>query len=217
MDIQRIIVSVLPILLAITFHEVSHGFVANKLGDPTAKFLGRLTLNPIAHIDLVGTIIMPFALFYLSNGQFVFGYAKPVPINPMNFKNPRKDMAISAAAGPITNIILAVISQLILEYIVPAAILLPEDIGAAVRTPLAWMFESSIMINIVLAVINLIPIPPLDGGRVLVGFLPHKQAVSYSKIEPYGFIIVIILFLTKIANILIYPLVALLYILIKLL
>ena len=217
MDIQRIVVSVLPILIAITFHEVSHGFVANRLGDPTAKFMGRLTLNPIAHIDLVGTILMPILLFYLSNGQFVFGYAKPVPINPMNFKDPRKDMAISAAAGPITNIVLAILSQVILMHIiVPVSVFLPESVSITVLRPLALMFKFSIEINIILAVINLIPIPPLDGGRVLVGFLPHKQAVSYSKIEPYGFIIVIVLFISGIASIIIYPLVSLLYSIIKL-
>ncbi|MCK5139791.1 MAG: site-2 protease family protein [Thermodesulfovibrionia bacterium] len=217
MDIQKIVVSVLPILIAITFHEVSHGFVANRLGDPTAKFMGRLTLNPIAHIDLVGTILMPILLFYLSNGQFVFGYAKPVPINPMNFKDPRKDMAISAAAGPITNIVLAILSQVILMHIiVPVSVFLPESVSITVLRPLALMFKFSIEINIILAVINLIPIPPLDGGRVLVGFLPHKQAVSYSKIEPYGFIIVIVLFISGIASIIIYPLVSLLYSIIKL-
>jgi Zn-dependent protease len=212
LDIQKIVVSVLPILIAITFHEVSHGFVANRLGDPTAKFTGRLTLNPIAHIDPIGTLLMPIVLFYLSGGQFVFGYAKPVPINPMNFRDPKRDMAISAAAGPITNIALAIISQIILMHvIIPASTVFPESFSLNVLKPIAWMFRVSVIINIVLAVINLIPIPPLDGGRVLIGFLPHKQAVSYSKIEPYGFIIVIVLFITGIAHIVIYPLVALIY------
>jgi Zn-dependent protease len=212
LDIQKIVVSVIPILIAITFHEVSHGFVANRLGDPTAKFTGRLTLNPIAHIDPIGTLLMPIILFYLSQGQFVFGYAKPVPINPMNFKDPKRDMALSAAAGPLTNIILALLSQIILMHmIIPASSVLPGSLSVTILRPLALMFQFSIGINIVLAVINLIPIPPLDGGRVLIGFLPHRQAVSYSKIEPYGFIIVIALFITGIAHIVIYPLVALLY------
>lgn len=214
MDIQRIVVSVLPILIAITFHEVAHGFVANKLGDPTAKFSGRLTLNPIVHIDLVGTILMPVLLFVFTNGQFVFGYAKPVPINPMNFRDPKKDMAVSAAAGPVTNILLAVVSQLILKIILLFGVQ-SAGVGSAVLVPLAMMFEYSILINIVLAVINLIPIPPLDGGRVLIGFLPHKHAVSYSRIEPYGFIIVIILLMTGIANVIIYPVISLLYLLVK--
>lgn len=214
--IRQLIISVLPILMAITFHEVSHGYVANRLGDPTARFMGRLTLNPIAHIDPIGTIVMPILLFYLSGGQFVFGYAKPVPINPQNFSDPRKGMAISAAAGPVTNIILAVLSQIILAHIiVPSRALFPQSMQLTVLNPVAMMFQYSILINIVLAVINLIPIPPLDGGRVLVGFLPHKQALSYSRIERYGFIIVIALFITGLAHKIIYPLVALLYLLIN--
>jgi Zn-dependent protease len=216
--IRHLIISIPALVLAIILHEVSHGYVANKLGDPTAKFMGRLTLNPLKHIDPVGTIMMPVMLYYLSNGQFVFGYAKPVPINPQNFKNPRKDMAISAAAGPVTNILIAIISQIIFAYIImPLSTVFPQGISFSVLGPVAMMLKSSIGINIILAVINLIPIPPLDGGRVLVGFLPYKQAISYSRIEPYGFIIVIILFVTKIANIVIYPVVAILYMLITLL
>ncbi|GBE06834.1 peptidase family M50 [bacterium BMS3Abin10] len=216
MDIQSIVVSLLPILIAITFHEVAHGFVANKLGDPTARLMGRLTLNPIVHIDLVGTIIMPIMLFILTDGRFVFGYAKPVPINPMNFKNPKKGMAISASAGPATNIILAIISQLVLTiFINPAIGLQLGSFSAAVLRPIQLMFEYSILINIVLAVINMIPIPPLDGGRVAVGLLPHKQAAAYSKIEPYGFIIVIVLIFSGAANIVIYPVIAVIYTLVK--
>jgi Zn-dependent protease len=203
--IRQLVVSVLPILVAITFHEVSHGFVANRLGDPTAKLMGRLTLNPVAHIDLVGTIILPVIL--LISGAPVFGYAKPVPINPANFKDPRRDMAISAVAGPITNVILAILSLLILKFfIIPLSMLLPRSIGNAVLEPLTLMFIASIQINVFLAAFNLIPIPPLDGGRVLVGLLPHKQAVSYSRIEPFGFIIVIILIATGIAGIFVIPL-----------
>jgi Zn-dependent protease len=216
--IRHLIISVPALVLAIIIHEVSHGYVANRLGDPTAKLLGRLTLNPLKHIDPVGTIIMPFMLYYLSNGQFVFGYAKPVPINPQNFKDPRKDMAISAAAGPVTNIIIAIISQIIFAHlIIPASTVIPEGLNSTVLNPMAMMFHTSVGINIFLAVINLIPIPPLDGGRVLVGFLPYKQAIAYSRIEQYGFIIVIILFMTKLANIIIYPVVAILYMLINLL
>jgi len=215
--IRNLIISVPPLVLAIVIHEISHGFVANKLGDPTARLMGRLTLNPIKHIDPVGTLIMPLILYYLSDGRFVFGYAKPVPINPHNFKDPRRDMAISAAAGPVTNILLAIISQILLaHFIMPASAVLPRGVSVSILQPLAMMLASSIVINIILAVINLIPIPPLDGGRVLVGFLPYKQAISYSRIEPYGFIIVIILFMTRIANIIIYPVVSMLYALINL-
>lgn len=209
MDISNILrqlaISALPILIAITFHEVSHGFVANKLGDPTAKFMGRLTLNPIVHIDLLGTIIIPALLLLL--GQPVFGYAKPVPINPMNFKEPRKGMAISAAAGPITNILLAILSILFIKIIIASAsIILPKAIETSILEPLTLMFIYSIKINVFLAALNLIPIPPLDGGRVLVGLLPHKQAVSYSRIEPYGIFIVYGLIFTGIAGYFVFPL-----------
>jgi Zn-dependent protease len=206
---RQIIISAFPILIAIVFHELSHGFVANKLGDPTARMMGRLTLNPIAHIDPVGTIIMPLMLIILTHGQFVFGYAKPVPINPMNFKNPKRDMAISAAAGPVTNIILAVFSVLILQFIlVPMFSVLPETVSATVIAPLTMIFRSSAVVNVVLAVFNMIPIPPLDGGRVLTGLLPHKQAVFFSRIEPFGFLIVLFLIVTGIANYFIMPIIA---------
>ena len=201
-------ISALPVLIAITFHELSHGLIAYKLGDPTARMLGRLTINPIAHIDLFGTIIMPLLLLIFTNGQFVFGYAKPVPINPMNFKNPRRDMAISAAGGPATNILLAIVSMVILKFAVfPLLSFAPEGMAATVLEPIAMMLKSSIIINVVLASFNLIPIPPLDGGRVVVGFLPHKQAMSFSKIEPFGFIIVIILIYTHIADYFVMPMV----------
>jgi len=221
MDIENIlrqlVISAIPILIAITFHEASHGFVAFRLGDPTAKLMGRLTLNPIAHIDKVGTILMPIMLLLLTNGQFVFGYAKPVPINPANFKDPKKHMAYSAAAGPITNISLAIISALLIKLFLPLLdYILPGSMANAVVTPLSLMLLSSIKWNVLLAVFNLIPVPPLDGGRVMVGLLPHKQAISYSRIEPYGMIIVIFLIMTGIAQKFIYPVMMLLFSLITL-
>lgn len=206
--LRQLAISALPVLIAITFHELSHGLIANKLGDPTAKMMGRLTINPIAHIDLFGTIIMPLLLLIFTNGQFVFGYAKPVPINPMNFKNPRRDMAISAAGGPATNILLAIVSMVMLKFAVfPLLSFAPEGMATTVLEPIAMMLKSSIIINVVLASFNLIPIPPLDGGRVVVGFLPHKQAMSFSRIEPFGFIIVIMLIYTHIADYFVIPMV----------
>ena len=206
--LRQLAISALPVLIAITFHELSHGLIANKLGDPTAKMMGRLTINPIAHIDLFGTIIMPLLLLIFTNGQFVLGYAKPVPINPMNFKNPRRDMAISAAGGPATNILLAILSVVMLKFAVfPLLSFAPEGMATTVLEPIAMMLKSSIIINVVLASFNLIPIPPLDGGRVVVGFLPHKQAMSFSRIEPFGFIIVIVLIYTHIADYFVMPMV----------
>jgi Zn-dependent protease len=204
--IRRILISAFPILIAITFHEVSHGYVAYKLGDPTAKMLGRLTLNPIAHIDIFGTILLPLMLVVATNGQFVFGYAKPVPINPMNFKNPRQGMAVSAAAGPLTNIVLAFFSVLILKLVVvPLASVMPVSVTETVLRPIALIFKASVEMNVVLAAFNMIPIPPLDGGRVLAGLLPSRQAISLNKIEPFGFIIVIVLIYSGIANYIIMP------------
>lgn len=201
---RQLLIWALPILIAITFHEVSHGLVANKLGDPTAKMLGRLTLNPIAHIDLFGTILLPLLLILFHFPPF--GYAKPVPINPMNFRDPKRDMAISAAAGPITNFILAFLSFLVLRVVLtPLAGIVPASFVVTVLRPLEMIFTASIMVNVVLAVFNMIPIPPLDGGRVLTGFLPLRQAATFSRIEPYGFIIVVILLYTGIADAFIMP------------
>ncbi|MBI4843928.1 MAG: site-2 protease family protein [Nitrospirae bacterium] len=208
--LKTVVISAVPILFAITFHEVSHGFVADKLGDPTAKFTGRLTLNPMVHIDPVGTVLMPIMLLILSNGQFMFGYAKPVPINPYNFRNPRRDMALSAAAGPVSNIILAVLSMLIIKLIImPLYVLIGG--GEAFFRPLKMMLEASIFFNVLLSVFNMVPIPPLDGGRVAVGLLPDRQAAAYGKIEPYGFIIVIILYMTGVLQKLIFPFIIFLY------
>ena len=190
-------------LIAITFHEAAHGFIAYRKGDPTAKMLGRLTLNPLAHIDLFGTVLLP-ALFYFFNTGLIFGYAKPVPVNFMNLHSPKKDMIWVAAAGPGINLGLALLSGLLLRVLlsVEPELQLYRHMGMATMDwslstifllPIVEMLRYSVMINIVLMIFNLIPIPPLDGGRVMVGLLPEKQANALSAVEPYGFFILLFL------------------------
>lgn len=214
--VQRLIIAAIPILVAITFHEVAHGFVANKLGDPTAKMMGRLTLNPIAHIDPVGTIIVPVMLFILSNGAFIFGTAKPVPVNFHNLKRPRRDSALVSAAGPATNIIIAFIS--ILLYILVQVVFPPSSSSAfnqKITTPLVMMIQYSITFNIFIAAFNLFPVPPLDGGRIATSLLPTKYAYHFSKLEPYGILIVLGLWFTGIAHYIIVPIQAFIEIIIQ--
>ncbi|MFA5073815.1 MAG: site-2 protease family protein [Nitrospirota bacterium] len=192
--VQLVMVMALPLIFAIVLHEVAHGWVASKLGDQTARDLGRLTLNPLPHIDLIGTIIMPIALLLLTNGKFVFGYAKPVPINPLNFKNPKKDMALSSLAGPGINIAMALGFTLLLRVLLPGIqAIVPQDVWEWIAMPMGLMFTYGILINIVLAVLNLIPIPPLDGSRVMYWILPDKLASAYYRLEPFGFIIILAL------------------------
>ena len=199
--IQRIVVWILPVIFAITVHEVAHGWVAKKYGDNTASNLGRLTLNPLKHIDLFGTIILPGLLLITGTG-FIFGWAKPVPVDPRNFKNPLKDMAIVALAGPVSNLLMAVFWALIIRLGVTIG-----TTNEAISHPLIYSGVAGISINLVLALINLLPIPPLDGSRILTGILPHYWAQQYNRLERYGFIILILLLYTKILNVLLeYPL-----------
>ncbi|ANJ68472.1 peptidase [Halothiobacillus diazotrophicus] len=187
--IQKISIGLLPILLAVTVHEAAHAFAANYFGDGTAKFLGRMTLNPIKHIDPLGTIIIPLAMYVLTS--FVFGWAKPVPINVKNFKNPRRDMALVAMAGPVSNMLMA-LGWAGLTAVGVAGL----SSGSWYAEPLALMGQIGIFVNILLAVFNLLPLPPLDGGRVLVAILPPAAANRVSQLEPWGFPILLLLLVT---------------------
>jgi Zn-dependent protease len=198
--IQRISISSIPILLAIILHEVSHGWVADRLGDSTARYSGRITLNPAAHIDVFGTIILPLVL--LISGGFMFGYAKPVPINPYNLRNPRRDIIWISLAGILTNLALAAVSGMLFRLVAAAS----PDSWSLIAIPLAMMLRVSVMINLILAVFNAIPIPPLDGSRVLAHLLPPEQAAVFSKLEPFGFIIILLLFFTGVID-LIWPII----------
>lgn len=178
--IQKISVAIIPVLFAITVHEVAHGWVAYQLGDPTAKMLGRLTLNPFKHIDIIGTILVPLLMLHF--GGFIFGWAKPVPINSRKFKHFRRDTALVAIAGPLSNFIMACFWGLMLHFT-------PHS-----NLGLSLMCQIGVMINLILCVLNLIPIPPLDGSRVVGSLLPGRLAYYYSRIEPYGFFILLALY-----------------------
>ena len=180
------------LIMAMSVHEFSHGWVAYKLGDTTAKYSGRLTLNPLAHIDLVGTIILPLFLFITTQGQFVFGAAKPVPINYLALRNPKQDMIWIGASGPAANFIFAFLLSLAWKIIPP---LLITD----------FILKNLIFINVILGVFNLIPIPPLDGSRILMGILPRGLARAYSQIEPYGFLLIILLIGLRFFDFIIWP------------
>ncbi|MDT8405931.1 MAG: site-2 protease family protein [Methylococcales bacterium] len=190
--LQKFAIWVLPVVFAITVHEVAHGWVALRLGDKTASRLGRLTLNPIKHIDPVGTILIPGILLALSSG-FIFGWAKPVPVDPRAFRKPRQHMAIVALAGPVANLLMALAWALWVRLGVSLDI-------AYFTLPMIYTGVAGITINLVLMLINLLPIPPLDGGRVLLGVLPTPLAYALSRIEPYGFIILLVLLYSNVIS-----------------
>lgn len=196
--IYDIAVYAIPVLLAITLHEFSHGWVANKLGDGTARMLGRLTLNPIKHIDPIGTIALPLAMVLMQTG-FIFGWAKPIPVNTRNLKNPSKDMAIVAIAGPLSNLFMAILWLILLIII---SKLFSGGHGASgVVLGLTQMAMAGVLVNMLLCLFNLVPIPPLDGGRVLSGLVPPNISDLLDKIEPYGIFIILGLFYFRILDI----------------
>ena len=207
--IQTVSLYAIPVLLAITLHEAAHGYAAKHFGDNTAYALGRVTLNPLPHIDLVGTILMPLMLYFATSGAFLFGYAKPVPVRFGNLRNPKRDMVWVALAGPGANFFQAI----------GWAALLYLFRGAEVNEPfLIEMAQGGVLVNVVMAVFNLFPLPPLDGGRILVGLLPYRQAMLVSRVEPYGFFIVMALVLAGVvSNLWLRPLMGLTFQLINLL
>jgi Zn-dependent protease len=181
----KLSIMLVPGLMAITFHEVSHGVVAYIRGDNTAKSLGRLTLNPLKHLDIIGTLMIIVV---------GIGWAKPVPVNFNNLRSPKRDMIWVSLAGPVTNLILAILSALLIRVIVPLTEPLPDSsLWQMFLEPILLMLAFSVYINLILALFNLMPLPPLDGGRVLMGLLPNRLAANLSRVEPYGMIIIIVL------------------------
>jgi Zn-dependent protease len=194
---DQLIIQVPPLLLALTLHEYAHGYVAYRFGDPTAFQAGRLSLNPLKHLDPIGTI----AFFFIK-----IGWAKPVPVNAAYFRNPRRDMLWVALAGPLTNLILAIISALLLRAVLIGGALLPDSpLIEAVLVPFSLMLATSVWINLVLCIFNFLPIPPLDGGRIMTGLLPQQLALRFASVERYGFILVLVLAFTGVLSTIILP------------
>ena len=189
--LQTLLIYALPVLFSITVHEAAHGYVARHFGDSTAYMLGRMTLNPLKHIDPIGTILMPLLLYFSTSGAFVFGYAKPVPVNFGNLRHPKRDMVWVALAGPASNFVQAILWALLLFALLAAGVDEPFFVQMA---------RAGILVNLVMWAFNLFPLPPLDGGRVLAGLLPGRQALWLSRIEPYGFFIVLALVLAGVVG-----------------
>jgi len=189
--VQTISTHAIPVLLAITLHEAAHGYTARQLGDDTAWQMGRVTLNPFPHIDLVGTVIMPLMLFFATSGQFLFGYAKPVPVDFSRLRHPKRDMVWVALAGPAVNLLQA-FAWAVLIYLL-------SGMGSDERFFLE-MAQAGVLVNLVMFAFNLFPLPPLDGGRIVVGLLPMRLAIGFSHIERYGFFIVMGLVLMGVIN-----------------
>jgi Zn-dependent protease len=200
--VQVIAIYAIPVILAITLHEASHGYVAMRFGDMTAYAAGRVSLNPIRHIDPVGTVIFPLALLAIAKlfggGGILFGWAKPVPVNYANLRHPKRDMLWVAAAGPLSNLAMALVWALALKVGISAQ-------GVYFALPLALMGAAGVFINVIIMVLNLLPLPPLDGGRILVSLLPQRLADGVSRVEPYGFVVLIVLLFTGVLGFVLWP------------
>jgi len=189
--IQTVSVYAIPVIFAITLHEAAHGYAAKYFGDSTAYMMGRVTLNPFSHIHLVGTILLPLLLYFSTNGALLFGFAKPVPVDFGNLRHPKRDMVWVALAGPASNLVQAIVWALLFVVY--------TDFGVSEKFFLA-MCKAGVLSNVVMFAFNLFPLPPLDGGRIVVGLLPWKQAYQFSRVEPYGFYIVMALVITGVVN-----------------
>jgi Zn-dependent protease len=200
--LQQVLIWIIPLLFAITLHEVAHGWVAYMLGDPTAKMLGRLTINPLKHIDPIGTVLVPIVAVMASG--FIFGWAKPIPVTNENFKRRNRDMALVAIAGPTANLLMAIGWAICIKLCLIAT----GNHTPATGLPLAliYMGQIGVLINLSLFILNCLPIPPLDGGHILSYFLPGRWAWYFNKIEPYGFIILLLLLVTGVLLSVIWPL-----------
>lgn len=202
---QKIAIWAIPVVFAITLHEVAHGLVAYRLGDPTAKMVGRLTLNPLKHVDPIGTIAVPLGLLLLSSffgGAFLFGWAKPVPIGVNNLRNRRRDMALVSAAGPLANLLMAIFWALVVRLGYGLLGSAPQ-----VGEPVVLAGVAGVFINAILMVFNLLPLPPLDGGRVVSSLLPPRLSATYDRIEPFGLVIIVLLLVTHVLNYILFPLI----------
>jgi len=189
--IQTVSVYAIPVIFAITLHEAAHGYAAKYFGDSTAYMMGRVTLNPFSHIHLMGTILLPLLLYFSTNGALLFGFAKPVPVDFGNLRHPKRDMVWVALARPASNLVQAIVWALLFVVY--------TDFGVSEKFFLA-MCKAGVLSNVVMFAFNLFPLPPLDGGRIVMGLLPWKQAYQFSRIEPYGFYIVMALAITGVVN-----------------
>lgn len=199
---QILAILILPVLFAITVHEAAHGWAAGHLGDRTARLLGRVTLNPLKHIDPIGTLLVPLVTFFLTG--FLFGWAKPVPVDVRNLRQPRRDMALVALAGPGANLVMAILWGLAIQLALAL-----WSISPWVAQPLAYMGAAGVLINVLLMVLNLFPLLPLDGGRVLNALLPRRLALPFARLEPYGLILLVIVLVTGVLGTLLHPLIEL--------